>query len=212
MLTDASNTVVWESVYKPFGEVEVNPNSSVVCNFRFPGQYYDQETGLHYNYFRYYDPTTGRYLRSDPIGLLGGVNLWTYANLNPINSVDPEGLEVSGFVVGAISGDIMGAWSGYKSGGLPGAVGGGCLAGTITGGAIGWALDPFTGKKIAGATGAILGNLVGTIIGEILGPSSLSPSERGPIIYRAPIPRKIIYYPISKRPKPSSDLSCEEAQ
>jgi len=45
MLTDSTNTVVWEGVYKPFGEAEVNPNSSVVCNFRFPGQYYDQETG-----------------------------------------------------------------------------------------------------------------------------------------------------------------------
>jgi YD repeat-containing protein len=49
MLTDASNTVVWEGLYKPFGEADVNPNSSVVNNFRFPGQYYDQETGLHYN-------------------------------------------------------------------------------------------------------------------------------------------------------------------
>jgi len=93
MLTDASNTVVWEGVYKPFGEAEVNPNSSVVCNFRFPGQYYDQETGLHYNYHRYYDPATGRYLRPDPIGLLGGINLWTYSDLNPINSIDPDGLE-----------------------------------------------------------------------------------------------------------------------
>jgi len=75
MLTDVSNTVVWEGVYKPFGEAEVNPNSSVVCNFRFPGQYYDAETGLHYNYFRYYDPATGRYLRPDPsLNLKFGVN------------------------------------------------------------------------------------------------------------------------------------------
>jgi len=92
MLTDASNTVIWEGVYKPFGEAEVNPNSSVVCNFRFPGQYYDQETGLHYNYFRYYDPRTGRYLTPDPIGLLGGVCLYTFADLNPINYIDSFGL------------------------------------------------------------------------------------------------------------------------
>jgi len=93
MLTDASNTVVWEGIYKPFGEATVNPNSSVVNNFRFPGQYYDQETGLHYNWHRYYDPGTGRYLRADPIGLAGGINLFLYANGNPINLIDAEGLD-----------------------------------------------------------------------------------------------------------------------
>jgi len=56
MLTNETNTVVWEGLYKPFGEAEVNPNSTVTNNFRFPGQYFDEETGLHYNYHRYYDP------------------------------------------------------------------------------------------------------------------------------------------------------------
>jgi RHS repeat-associated protein len=91
-MTDDSGTVVWEADYKPFGEATVNPNSSVVSNFRFPGQYYDQETGLHYNYHRYYDPKTGRYLRPDPIGLAGGINLFPYASNNPINLIDPFGL------------------------------------------------------------------------------------------------------------------------
>ena len=58
----------------------------------YAGQYYDEETGLHYNWHRYYDPKTGRYLTPDPIGLAGGINLYVYANLNPINSVDPLGL------------------------------------------------------------------------------------------------------------------------
>lgn len=92
MLTDATNTVVWEGVYKPFGEAEINPNSSVVCNFRFPGQYYDAETGMHYNYFRYYNPQPGRYLTSDPIGIEGGINLYTYTSNNPVNLVDSLGL------------------------------------------------------------------------------------------------------------------------
>jgi RHS repeat-associated protein len=58
----------------------------------FPGQYYDPETGFHYNCFRYYDPQTGRYITPDPIGLEGGVNLFTYVGNNPINIVDPLGL------------------------------------------------------------------------------------------------------------------------
>jgi RHS repeat-associated protein len=94
MLADSTNTIVWEGIYKPFGEADVNPNSSVVNNFRFPGQYYDAETGLHYNYFRYYDPSTGRYLTPDPIGLLGGINLFEYSENNSINVVDPFGLIV----------------------------------------------------------------------------------------------------------------------
>jgi RHS repeat-associated protein len=61
--------------------------------FRFPGQYYDPETGLHYNYFRYYNPQTGRYLTPDPIGLEGGINLFAYVENNPVNWIDPLGLK-----------------------------------------------------------------------------------------------------------------------
>jgi RHS repeat-associated protein len=60
----------------------------------YPGQYYDPETGLHYNYFRYYNPQTGRYITPDPIGLEGGINLWPYVAGNPVNFIDPLGLDV----------------------------------------------------------------------------------------------------------------------
>jgi RHS repeat-associated protein len=64
----------------------------MTINLRLPGQYYDDETGFHYNYFRTYDPSTGRYLESDPIGLAGGLNTYGYVDGNPLMYDDPFGL------------------------------------------------------------------------------------------------------------------------
>ena len=61
---------------------------------RFPGQYYDVETGMHYNRFRYYDPGIGRYISGDPIGQAGGVNRYSYVGNSPTNLIDPWGLDV----------------------------------------------------------------------------------------------------------------------
>jgi RHS repeat-associated protein len=90
-LVDDSWTVVWQAAYLPYGEAQVLIET-VVNNLRFPGQYYDEETGLHYNWNRYYDPGTGRYITPDPIGLAGGLNLFAYVGGDPVNWIDPMGL------------------------------------------------------------------------------------------------------------------------
>ncbi|MBW2029265.1 MAG: RHS repeat protein [Deltaproteobacteria bacterium] len=92
LMVDEWGEIVWSAMYIPFGEAQVHPNSLVENNFRLPGQYYDEETGFHYNYHRYYDPRTGRYLTPDQIGQVGGINLFAYTGNNPINYSDPEGL------------------------------------------------------------------------------------------------------------------------
>ena len=97
-LTDEAGVLVWRAVYTPFGwaAVDEDPDlNSIPVSFnpRFPGQYYDAETGFHYNYHRYYDPFTGRYITSDPIGLTGGLNTYAYAGSNPLTFVDPWGLK-----------------------------------------------------------------------------------------------------------------------
>ncbi len=100
LMTDNDGVISWEAHYKPFGEVDINPNVEVINNFRFAGQYYDEETGLHYNYHRYFDPKTGRFMTPDPIGQLGGINLYAYVLNNPINAVDPYGLKNWGQIIG----------------------------------------------------------------------------------------------------------------
>ena len=116
-LTNAQGQLVWQASYKTWGstvaeEWEVKTLSGDAVhpldagdsprkteqqqqNLRFQGQYLDRDTGLHYNTFRYYDPDMGRFICPDPIGLLGGFNLGSYAP-NPISWIDPLGWVAEG--------------------------------------------------------------------------------------------------------------------
>ncbi len=109
-LTDSQRQMVWQWPYSAFGEdmptharnrfanLEATPNpgktniSEVVYNLRYPGQYFDKESGLFYNGFRTYCSTCGRYTQADPIGLDGGWNRFSYVDSNPLNFIDPLGL------------------------------------------------------------------------------------------------------------------------
>lgn len=95
-IVNTSGAIVWKAAYLPFGQAQVTVET-ITCNIRFKGQYFDEETGQHYNINRYYNPMTGRYLTPDPIGLEGGINLWAYVLNNPVNWVDPIGLAVLWF-------------------------------------------------------------------------------------------------------------------
>ncbi len=90
-LTDDAGIIQWKAHYNAFGEAIIDVNN-ITLNVRLPGQYFDSETNVHYNYFRDYDPEIGRYLQSDPIGLEGGINTYGYVGGNPINYMDPKGL------------------------------------------------------------------------------------------------------------------------
>jgi len=91
-LTNDAGDIVWKVRYKSWGNVALKECEDIENNLRFQGQYFDEETGLHYNRHRYYNPDTGQFISQDPIGLLGGVNNYQYAP-NPLGWIDPFGLK-----------------------------------------------------------------------------------------------------------------------
>ena len=97
LATDPSQTVVWRFESEAFGvgKPERDPDADEAntnVRLRMPGQYFDGESGLFYNWNRYYDPTVGRYVSSDPIGLAGGLNAYVHLRANPLRYIDPRGL------------------------------------------------------------------------------------------------------------------------
>jgi RHS repeat-associated protein len=108
-IVDSQGIVVWEAVYETFGKARVDVEV-VESNLRLAGQYFDVESGLHYNWHRYYEPGLGRYFRVDPVWAL---NLYAYVLGQPIRLIDPLGLTywdgfTNGFI-GFIAGSVVGA-------------------------------------------------------------------------------------------------------
>jgi RHS repeat-associated protein len=141
--------VVWDwASADPFGMSGPSDNPSGIGTFtyngRFPGQYYDRESNLFYNYYRDYDPQTGRYIQSDPIGLDGGSNTYGYVGGDPLSRVDPLGLAAAGRAIGG----QIGAWTAGIAGAETGPidlaiVAGGRYAGGVLGSAIeDWVFPP----------------------------------------------------------------------
>lgn len=167
-LTNATGIIVWQAEYTAFGKAQIAPDSTITNNLRYAGQYWDEETGLHYNWHRYYDPASGRYLSKDPIGFAGrDTNLYRYVQNNPVNRVDPSGLAGEGFVTGMVvkgttnnaikkcdvdpSGRriISATIGGMAGGAVAGGVGGAAMAGV-------GALPGAIAGAIAGAAGGAL--------------------------------------------------------
>ncbi len=113
--TDAQGNVVWGQKETSFGETTVDAASVIENPFRFPGQYYDKESNTHYNYFRDYDPASGRYMQRDPMGIAFDPTAYVYGSHNPVRQVDPYGLcsfssiTTTGFAKGKLTESVI--WS-----------------------------------------------------------------------------------------------------
>jgi RHS repeat-associated protein len=122
--TDKAGNIVWAASFDAFGRASITTPQATVdkptiaSNLRLPGQYEDLETGLHYNWHRYYDAEVGRYVTSDPIGVEGGINRYSYVGGSPLSFVDPMGLYTE-VIRWASSPGFTGSW-GHISGNING--------------------------------------------------------------------------------------------
>ncbi len=184
-LMDASGKVAWLADYNAFGSARILAGDDLYQPFRLPGQYFDRESGLHYNLSRYYDPELGRYLSLDPLFFEGGSdNFYVYCNGDPINHIDPRGEFIFvpiliGAVLGAAIAGGIEAWRQHRTGegmdgfkiakaallgAVIGAVGGGAGAAVEAAMAVGTAGTAMASSTLAGmGTAGFLSGTAGSI-------------------------------------------------
>ena len=139
--TNASGTKVWTATYSPFGGVHTS--TGALPTARFPGQWFQSESGLHQNWMRDYDPTTGRYLQADPLGLIDGASVYGYVGQSPMMFIDPRG-EFG--IPGALAGALVGMMAGY--------IQSGCWQGAALGAGIGLVWGGLTPAGVYWAMGS----------------------------------------------------------
>jgi RHS repeat-associated protein len=145
-MTDAAKATVWQATWKPWGEAQTISGTKAL-NLRFPGQYFQIETGYAFNWHRHYDPTTGRYTQPDPLGFVDGPSVYAYAGNSPFTLVDREG-----------------RWGKYAAGAALGAAGN--VATQLYNNGGNWRCIEIKPVIVAAAAGAIGVKLTSLILGE----------------------------------------------
>ncbi len=157
--TDDAGVKVWEATYLPFGGVHssTGPNP----NLRFPGQRFQSETGLHQNWMRDYDPTTGRYMQADPFGLVDGASVYGYALQNPGRYVDPTGQAIPRYLGRAFFGAVSGGIGPYINSD-------GCCQAVVMALYLVLRAGFFPSPTSSSSMGTLLGGMSGSALGQLM--------------------------------------------